>query len=59
MQNRTNSKFDQIVNKALMLYKFKGYMQARKMMENAGLPADIISRVLSEPRIIRSSDWLV
>ncbi len=57
MQNRTNNKFDQIVNKALMLYKFKGDLQARKMMENAGLPSDIIRRVLSEPRVIRSSDW--
>lgn len=57
MQNRTNDKFDRIVNKGLMLNKFKGYMDAKKMMENAGLPSDIIHRVLGEQRVIRRSDW--
>lgn len=57
MQNRTNDKFDRIVNKGLMLNKFKGYMDAKKMMENAGLPPDIILRVLGEQRVIRRSDW--
>jgi hypothetical protein len=56
MQNRVNSKFDQIVNKALILFKFQGETPARKMMESAGLPNDIIQRVLNK-HIIRSSDW--
>jgi hypothetical protein len=56
MQNRVNSKFDQIVNKALILSKFQGEATARKMMESAGLSKDIIQRVLNQ-HIIRSSDW--
>lgn len=57
MQDRTNNQYDQIINKALILYKFRGDTQARKMMENAGLPNAIISRVLTKPQIIRKSDW--
>ncbi|HSI44082.1 MAG TPA: phage tail protein [Methylotenera sp.] len=57
MQDRTNNQYDQIINKALILYKFRGDTQARKMMENAGLPNTIISRVLTKPQVIRKSDW--
>lgn len=57
MQNRTNNKFDQIVNKGLIISKFRGDLQARKMMENSGLPKQVINRVLIKPQIIRSSDW--
>lgn len=57
MHHRTNDKFDQIVNKALALSKFKGEFDARKMLENAGIPTEIIMRVLSYPRKIRMTDW--
>jgi hypothetical protein len=57
MNNRTNDKFDQIVNKALALSKFKSEFDARKMLLSAGIPAEIIMRVLSNPRKIRRSDW--
>jgi hypothetical protein len=57
MDKRTNEKLDQIVNKALALSKFKGEFDARKMLINAGVPTEIIMRVLSYPRKIRSSDW--
>lgn len=57
MHNRTNDKFDQIVNKALALSKFKGEFDARKMLENAGIPTEIIMRILSFPRKVRRTDW--
>jgi hypothetical protein len=57
MHKRTNDKFDQIVNKALALSKFKGKFDARKMLVNAGIPTEIIIRVLSNPQKIRKSDW--
>lgn len=57
MHNRTNEKFDQIVNKALAISKLKGEFEARKMLINANIPMEIITRVLSAPRKIRKSDW--
>ena len=57
MQIRENFKFDQVVNKGLIINKFRGVLQAREMMINAGLPSSIILRVLTKPQIIRSSDW--
>lgn len=57
MDNRTNAKFDQIVNKALALSKLKGDFEARKMLVNASVPIEIITRVLSYPRRNRKSDW--
>lgn len=57
MHNRTNDNFDQVVNKALALSKFKGEFDARKMLENAGIPTEIIMRILSFPRKVRRTDW--
>ncbi len=57
MHNRTNEKFDQIVNKALALSKLKGDFDARKMLVKESIPIEIITRVLSYPRKIRRSDW--
>lgn len=57
MHDRTNEKFDQIVNKALALSKLKGDFDARKMLVNSSIPIEIITRVLSHPRKIRRSDW--
>lgn len=57
MQKRVNNKFDHIVNKGLIMNKFRGGLQAKQMMENAGLPSAVIFRVLTKPQITRSSDW--
>ena len=57
MQNRSNSIFDHIVNKGIIISKFKGVVQASKMMKTAGVPDYIIERVLFEPQKLRSSDW--
>lgn len=57
MHNRTNEKFDQIVNKALALSKLKDHFDARKMLVSEKIPTEIITRVFSDPRKIRRSDW--
>jgi hypothetical protein len=57
MQKRLNIIFDHVVNKGLVVNKFRGGLQAQQMMENAGLPSSVILRVLAKPQKIRSSDW--
>ncbi len=57
MQKRVNYFFEIIVNKGLIVNKFRGGSQAKKMMQNAGLPSEVIIRVLTIPQITRSSDW--
>lgn len=57
MQKRANDKFDQVVNKGLILNKFRGSIQARKMMISAGLPSSVILRILTTPQKTRISDW--
>lgn len=57
MKKRLNNTFDQVVNKGLVLNKFRGNLQAKQMMENAGLPRSVILRVLANPERTRSSDW--
>jgi hypothetical protein len=57
MQKRINNIFDHVVNKGLIMNKYRGSLQAKQMMENAGLPSDVILRVLTKPQRIRSSDW--
>jgi hypothetical protein len=57
MQNRSNYIFANIVNKGIIISKFKGLVQANKMMKSAGLPDYIIERVLFMPQNLRSSDW--
>ena len=57
MQKRVNNKFDHIVNKELIMNKFRGRLQATQMMENAGLPSNVILRVLTKPQRTRSFDW--
>ncbi len=57
MQNRSNSIFDQIVNKGIVISRFKGMVPANKMMKIAGIPDHIIERVLFEPQKLRSTDW--
>jgi len=57
IQKRINNKFDHVVNKALIMNKFKGGLLAKQMMQSAGLPSEVILRVLNKPQITRSSDW--
>jgi len=57
MEKRANDKFDQLVNKGLIMNKFRGSFQASKMMARAGLPTSVILRVLTTPQKTRRSDW--
>ena len=57
MEKRANDKFDQVVNKGLMINKFRGSLQAEKMMARAGLPSSVILRVLTSPQKTRRTDW--
>lgn len=52
MQNRINGKFADIVNKALIMKKNKGVDQAKSMMKRAGVPVDVIDRVLLQDQTI-------
>jgi len=51
MQNRINGKFADIVNKAL-IKKNKGFDEAKSMMKRAGVPVDVIDRVLLQDQTI-------
>ena len=57
MQMRVNDIFNHIVNKGLIVSKFRGSDQAMHMMIKAGLPRSVINRVLSPSQTMRSSDW--
>ena len=56
MQNRENTIYDEIIKKGLFMAKFKGDLLARQMMMKAGVPNEIILRVMSEQGTIRSDD---
>ena len=58
MQNRVNTKYDEIIRKGLFMAKFKGDLLARQMMMKAGVPNEIILRVMSEQGKIRSGDLI-
>lgn len=57
MQKRVNDIFNQIVNKGLIISKFRGSNQAMRMMVQAGLPRTVVNRVLSTSQNMRSADW--
>ncbi len=57
MKARTNVLFSHIVNKSLIMYKFRGYDKAMHMMVKAGLPRNVINRVLNKSASTRISDW--
>ncbi len=57
MQTRVNNIFDLIVNKGLIMSKFRGTEDAKQMMIKAGLPSIIIQRVLFDSNKIRRFDW--
>ena len=46
MQNRTDEQFADIVNKALIIKKQKSIDEAKSMMKKAGVPVEIIEKVL-------------
>lgn len=52
MQNRINGQFADIVNKALIMKKNKGVDEAKSMMKRAGVPVDVIDRVLLQDQTI-------
>ena len=57
MKPRNNLLFSRIINQSLIVYKFKGYNQAKDMMVEAGLPTNVINRVLNQPPNVRTTDW--
>ena len=46
MQNRTDEQFADIINKALIIKKQKSIDEAKSMMRKAGVPVEIIDKVL-------------
>ena len=61
MQNRTDEQFADIVNKALVIKKQKSIDEAKSMMRKAGVPVEIIDKVLLfetniDQRITKSDD---
>ena len=57
MKARTNDLYSHVVNKSLIMYKFRGPEQAMHMMVKAGLPRNVINRVLDKTAEVRISDW--
>ena len=57
MKPRNNLLFSRIINQSLIVYKFKGYNQAKDMMVEAGLPTNVIDRVLNQSPNVRTTDW--
>ena len=60
MHNRTNEELADIVNKALIMKEQKSLDEAKSMMRKAGVPAEVIDRVLllnsNADQMIRKSD---
>ena len=60
MQNRTDEQFADIVNKALIMKKQKSIDEAKSMMRKAGVPVEIIDKILlletNFDQMIRKSD---
>ena len=57
MKDRTNVHFSYIVNRGLIMCKFKGVEETTQMMAKAGLPKHVIERVLHQSHNVRGSDW--
>lgn len=57
MQQRSNKLFERVINKGIATAKFKDKKSAIEMMMRAGVPQNIIERVLSDPQKLRSTDW--
>ncbi len=57
MKARTNELYSHVVNKSLIMIKFRGPEQAMHMMVKAGLPRNVINRVLDKKAEVRISDW--
>ena len=57
MKPRNNLLFSYIINKSLIVYKFKGHDKAKHLMVEAGLPNSVIERVLNQSPNVRTSDW--
>lgn len=57
MKKRENQLFDKLVNQGLVMSKLSGREQAMHMMIKAGLPRNVINRVLLQNINVRSSDW--
>ena len=46
MQNRTDEQFADIVSKALIIMKQKSIDEAKSMIRKAGVPVEIIDKIL-------------
>jgi len=56
MIKRTNKVFEAVVNKGLAVAKLKDTPTAIKMMMKAGVPKEVIDRVLKDSAH-RATDW--
>lgn len=57
MQSRENVVFNHLVNKGLIMSKYRSPAEAEQMMIRGGLPTIIIQRILSESQKVRWTDW--
>ena len=56
MKARTNDLYSHVVNKSLIMVKFRGPEHAMHMMVKAGLPRNVINRILNKTAKVRISD---
>ena len=55
MEIRTNEHLSHIVNRGLMMYKFRGYEESKHMLLTVQLPFDVVDRVVKKPPIVRAT----
>lgn len=50
MHKSNKSYHPQVIDKGLILSQYKGVYQAKRIMMRAGLPVDVISKILSQDK---------
>jgi D-tyrosyl-tRNA(Tyr) deacylase len=60
MDKTTNSLYANVLNRGLILSKYKGDYDAKRIMMRAGLPVDVVNKVLLQDRNIKNkSKYLI
>ena len=55
--DRTNKKIEEAVNKGVAVALMGNAAAAAKIMQDAGVPRHVSSRVLLHPQLRRATDW--
>ena len=56
MEIRNNKLFELAIKRGIEISKYQNNYAAKKLMTRVGVPLEIITRVLFEPHLIRTTD---